>query len=54
MRKSAAVAAVKDGLDSLQIMKIGNWKSINGFSSYPNLDGEEKCELRRKTFLSRK
>lgn len=53
LRKSATVAAVKDGMDSVQIMKVGNWRSINGFSSYPNLNGQEKCEMRRKKFLSR-
>ena len=52
LRKGAAVDAINEGLDLVQVMRAGNWKSINGFKNYPILSDTELCQLRRNKFQS--
>ena len=52
LRKGAAVDAINEGLDLVQVMRIGRWKNINGFKNYPLLSNEQLCQLRRDKFLS--
>ena len=54
LRKGAAVDAVEDGLDVVQVMKVGGWKSINGFQPYPVLSDEQLCQLRRDKFTGKR
>ena len=51
LRKGAAVDAINEGIDLVQVMRIGRWKSINGFKHYTLLNNDQLCQLRRDKFF---